>query len=155
MKLYNIAFTGPRNERPEDLPYIHRGIGRLRNRGMGELLAFHTGGASGFDTRIFKGLVYHPDATSVLHVPFGYQREALLGGGEFDHVDFAECPICPSGLNRPRDRNDNYLYQKRNEHMVDSAQLLVYYNPWKKGGTQNCINYAKTTGIEMVNILDL
>jgi uncharacterized phage-like protein YoqJ len=37
-----------------------------------------------------------------------------------------------------------WLYQKRNEWMVDNAtHVLAYYNGSPKGGTFNCLKYAK------------
>ena len=38
----------------------------------------------------------------------------------------------------------NWCYQKRNEWMVDNAtHVMAYYNGKPKGGTYNCITYAK------------
>lgn len=153
MDLLNIAFTGPRNVRQEDFPAIAGGFGVLRNMSS-DLTTFHSGGASGFDTIAFRQTALHDGFSHVLHIPFTYQEQALFLGVP-DTSEFTMCPFCPSGMNKPLTPADNRFYQRRNEHMVDSAQLLVYYNPWKKGGTQNCIDYAKTTGIEMVSILDI
>lgn len=149
LKLYNVAFTGPRNIITSDWAGLNRGLSALR--AMPGPLVLHTGGASGFDTAVFRALRLHPNVHNVLHIPFTYQQQELFQAVP-DTAEFSMCPLCGPIVFNP---SLKYLYQKRNEHMVDSAQLLVYYNPWGKGGTQNCIDYAKTTGIEMVSILDL
>lgn len=157
MKLYNIAFTGPRDMVLSDWSGINRGLKELEGRATNEAIVFHTGGASGFDTAVFRVLGYHPSAVNVLHIPFTYQWQELqvvLKTPPEDILGYmaSMCPLCGPIVYNP---SLKYLYQKRNEHMVDSANLLVYYNPHGKGGTQNCIDYAKTTGIEMVSIFDL
>jgi uncharacterized phage-like protein YoqJ len=44
------------------------------------------------------------------------------------------------------DEGSRVAYQTRNEFLVDNANLLLaYYVPNTKGGTANCIAYAKTT----------
>jgi uncharacterized phage-like protein YoqJ len=47
-----------------------------------------------------------------------------------------------------------WVYQDRNEYMVDRADLVMaYLNPHKnKGGTYNCVTYAKKVGKPVANV---
>lgn len=47
-----------------------------------------------------------------------------------------------------------WVYQRRNEWMVDHADLVIaYWNGIEKGGTYNCVKYAKDKK-DVVNIYD-
>lgn len=46
-----------------------------------------------------------------------------------------------------------WVYQKRNEAMVDASDyVLAYWNGKKKGGTFNCITYAKSVEVHGRNL---
>lgn len=46
-----------------------------------------------------------------------------------------------------------WCMQKRNEYMVDNANVLLAVWDGTSGGTANCIKYAQEKGVEIVNIL--
>ena len=48
-----------------------------------------------------------------------------------------------------------YLMQKRNEYMVDLADKIIAVWNGSKGGTANCVNYAKRKGKEIIYIKPL
>lgn len=49
-----------------------------------------------------------------------------------------------------------WAMQKRNEWMVDnSTALLALWNGDRKGGTFNCVQYAREGGREIINVWDL
>jgi len=45
-----------------------------------------------------------------------------------------------------------YCYSKRNKFMVDNCSQLICYHTGKSGGTERTIQYAKSRGVEIVNI---
>lgn len=49
-----------------------------------------------------------------------------------------------------------WVYQKRNEWMVDNAtHLLAYWNGTTRGGTYNCLTYAMKKQVPYRNIYDV
>ncbi len=44
-------------------------------------------------------------------------------------------------------------YQSRNMWMVDNSSLVLALFTGEKGGTRNTINYAKSQGVEIINLL--
>jgi uncharacterized phage-like protein YoqJ len=54
------------------------------------------------------------------------------------------------------DPSENYpgawVYQKRNEWMVDHAELLIAVWDGTSGGTANCVKYARKDGVEIWRI---
>jgi hypothetical protein len=161
MNLYNIAFTGHRDVLAKDDSAIERGLRNLELMGWvrKQPIHFHTGGAPGFDSRVFKRLGFHDSAINTLHIPFEYQWLALqeylgLPGIEIETYMAPLCKACGPKKDYVRP-TDNYLYQKRNEHMVDVADLLVTYFNGQPSGTKNCIDYAKKKGVEIVDIREL
>lgn len=41
--------------------------------------------------------------------------------------------------------------QRRNEFMVDNADMVLAYHDGSEGGTKNCVDYAKSQGAVVVN----
>ena len=41
--------------------------------------------------------------------------------------------------------------QRRNEFMVDNADMVLAYHDGSEGGTKNCVDYAKSQGTVVVN----
>lgn len=46
---------------------------------------------------------------------------------------------------------DKGCMQRRNEFMVDNADMVLAYHDGSEGGTKNCVNYAKSQGAVVVN----
>lgn len=46
----------------------------------------------------------------------------------------------------------NWKMQKRNEYMVDNSTRQIALHDGTKGGTYNCVKYAKTKGVESINV---
>lgn len=116
---------------------------------------FHSGGAAGFDTLVAvnlnpKALISAAHFKHTLHIPFSYQITALgVVGAHAEDFDLCrECGPKPQYVRA----TDNHLYQRRNEHMVDSADLLVAYYNGQAGGTKNCIEYAVKKGVRVVDV---
>ena len=162
MKLFQIAFTGHREVNPKDIPAITEGVDLLRELGWEIPVVFHIGGASGFDTLVFSRIWPSLNSVEVLHIPFQYQADALYTAVHTYHdepykewLNFVTlCSSCGPKKDYVRPV-DNHLYQKRNEHMVVSSDLLVSYFNGQPSGTKNCIDYAKSVGVPVVDIREL
>ena len=48
-----------------------------------------------------------------------------------------------------------YCYSSRNKFMVDNCSQLICYHTGKSGGTESTIQYAESSGVEIVNIATL
>lgn len=46
------------------------------------------------------------------------------------------------------------LYVKRNRHLVDNSSACISYLTENKGGTFYTVNYAKSKGVEVINIAE-
>lgn len=51
-----------------------------------------------------------------------------------------------------------WMMQKRNEYMIDQLtneeDLLISFHDGSKGGTGNCIEYAKKKGVKIINLYE-
>lgn len=143
--MVTLAFTG---HRPKDLPYpafspmeFDRRIGELVKQER--VTHFVTGGALGVDTLAASHANMH-DIPFTLVLPFEpdvmwrFWREhdrCILR----THMWRAADVVIIGG-----DRYDPAMYQKRNEHMVDMADILAAVWTGKPtGGTANCLRYAQ------------
>lgn len=52
----------------------------------------------------------------------------------------------------PQGRYNPYKLQIRNEYMVDNADVVIAVWDGSKGGTCNCVNYAKKIGKNIIQI---
>lgn len=143
-----IAWTG---HRPKDIPSdfnfqrfaaILDGIG-----GMKGDIAFITGGALGIDSwaaeyAVTRCIPLH------LHLPFSASIMSNADG-LYRHIAHSTSVTVIGG-----DTYDIAMYQKRNESMVDAAQLvLAVWTGKHSGGTANCIRYALKKGVPIYNLL--
>lgn len=56
-------------------------------------------------------------------------------------------------VNESQDYPGVWVYQKRNEWMVDNADaVMAYWNLHEGGGTWNCVKYARKVGKPIANI---
>lgn len=122
---------------------------------------FITGGALGLDTVAFFAVQYvkskgYP-VKNILAVPFKGQEGRWFGkdverynrmlklADEVVYVDIL--PKYSGNYTVPQKLN------VRNHYMVDNAQYVITaYNGSKKGGTFNCLEYAKKNNREIINV---
>jgi len=155
MELFDISFTGHRKIVLSDWSGINAGLSILEQES--DATAFHTGGARGFDTAVFRRLGFHPFAINKLHIPFTYQWVELqqaLGKSAAEITDYmaALCTECGPTVYHSSLKQ---LYLKRDRHMVDESKLLVCYYNGLPGGTEYTINYAKKQGVPVIDIREL
>jgi hypothetical protein len=168
-----VAFTG---HRPKDLPPEYQGW-RERNelvfantqrlfdaieakRGTGYLKGIHVGGALGIDTAV--AMAYGATMLKChLHLPYTVPTmaarwrewdrrilEQMVSGEAGDR--FLVCQTCPE----PGPYAGPEPYDRRNHHMVDSADLLAaFWTGKRQGGTWNAIAYAHKVGKPVVNLI--
>jgi uncharacterized phage-like protein YoqJ len=157
----NIAITGHRpqdlgSRTMEDIQSLARHmVRRCAERWPDEPLIFHTGAAIGVDLWVANAVIAM-GAGNVLHPPLMEPAIYAQRGWTIADSDLLKrvrghsdsiCVICPQPV-AP-------MYQRRNEHMVDSSRLLVaYWSGKPRGGTYNCIQYARRMDVPVLNALD-
>ena len=129
---------------------------------------FITGGALGVDQMAFE-IVYwlkqhkHSDITInlILAMPFEKQASAWREldkeklRSQMNRADKVVLVDTCDGYMMPDIPVGEYHVQKlqnRNEYMVDNASLVVAVWDGTKGGTANCVNYAKKQGKPVITI---
>jgi len=152
-----LAFTG---HRPQDLPtdWTSQTFSRHFDLLMPRIsrywpAAFVTGGALGVDSfaasyALNVGAALHlvlPFTPDVMGARWGLEARKRL---DFHIRHAASVDVLHQGP-----YNGSATYQRRNEAMVDRADLLVaVWSGKRQGGTWNCIRYAHSVGRPMVNI---
>lgn len=108
------------------------------------------GMALGWDTAIAMGCI-RLDIPFVAAVPFKGQESIWPKESQRTYHNVLECAsevviVCKGGF-------DSWKLRRRNEWMVDHAtSLLALYNGGKSGGTYNCVKYAESKSIPMLNV---
>lgn len=131
-----------------------------------EILEVFTGGALGIDQMTFevanelkeKGF----NIKTTLCIPF---RKQYIKWNKQDierykhQIGIADKVIYVDEINKynpSRECIGDYKVwklQKRNEYMVDNSDLVMAYWDGSSGGTKNCIQYAISLSIKVINIL--
>lgn len=173
-----ISFTGSRPQKLWGFDLNHNKYIKLRERLRDEILnimnnspedKFHfiTGGALGFDTIAaqvalklrdeYPGIITHE-----LAVPFEDQPKAWFAKRDIDRYKIIkELSDVVTYVDRvehyqrtkvPIGRYNSFKLQLRNECMVDKADLVIALYDGTKGGTKNCVDYAKKRKKEILII---
>jgi uncharacterized phage-like protein YoqJ len=144
-----IAGTGHRPEKIDEEECRSRVFYNLRDL---EPSVFITGMAAGFDlwaadviqTRLVGWDVW-------CAVPWAGHKPRVAEKELYERVKAASSQVIFV------DESENYrgawVYQKRNEWMVDHADRLLAYWDGTSGGTANCVKYAKKKGVPVRNII--
>lgn len=155
--MHRIAFTGHRSFAGTDRDDVLVGLKRLVNS-LDRRVTISTGGAVGLDTDAFEVTSLSDKVDSILHIPFEYQYDELLRVSHNleGYNNVVRCRQCMSGMKRPLTPADNRFYQLRNEHMVDTSDIVYcYWNGEEQGGTWNTVRYARKVGKPVVDIREL
>ena len=150
-----FAFTG---HRPKDLPegFGFRQVGMaIRDFIDSEGVPpsdFVTGGALGIDSWAAE---YAIERMIPLHLFLPFEPEVMARFWRDPAVARLQRHIAYATTLHITQRGayDVRAYQKRNEQMVDAADLVLAFWTGKKfGGTANCIRYAESVGKPVVNL---
>ena len=176
----NISFTGhrPNNKNMGGYDWnsiknekirkaIFRDIVYLINDSEDKEFRFITGGALGVDQFAFNvvdNITFHTALNIIneLAIPFKDQPNAWFKQEDKDrysyqvskadvvtYVDETDGYI---KMTTPQGRYNPYKLQIRNEYMVDNADVVIAVWDGSKGGTCNCVNYAKKIGKNIIQI---
>lgn len=118
-------------------------------------LYFGAGGALGFDTiaafAVLKLKERYPDIRLILVLPCLSQTRGWAQEDIEIHEDIKQ-------------KADKVVYtsqeyirgcmHKRNRHLVDNSSACISYLTEEKGGTFYTVNYARSKGIEVINIAE-
>jgi uncharacterized phage-like protein YoqJ len=139
-----IAFTGHRHLRYEDVVSKLEGLHHKYPEAV-----WITGGAVGLDSQAAKYAMLHgirlwlilPFPSKVMLLKWSTAQKAFLS----ECIKYAERLSVLSPVFAMR------TYQDRNIRMVDLSDMLAAFFDGSRGGTANCVNYARSIGhpIEM------
>jgi uncharacterized phage-like protein YoqJ len=122
---------------------------------LGGYTHFIVGGAIGVDTWSAESVLFYRDEmgfniTIDLYRPFEGQERMWNSDTKKRYFDIAErcdnvVTVCDGGY-------APWKMQKRNEAMVDDADLVIAVWDGTSGGTENCVKYAEKQGKEIIRI---
>lgn len=144
-----IALTGHRSEDCEPEERVRERIRTALQQAPSPVTAVICGMANGVD-------LWGGDEALSLGIPVWAARPWATHGPRTSDVELyariienAERVVV---VTEADDYPGPWVYQKRNEWMVDNAdEVLAYWSGKKRGGTWNCIKYANKVGKEPLN----
>ncbi len=156
MREITCCFTGHREIPAEKYMYIKgmldEAIERLINSGI---TRFCAGGAKGFDTvaamSVLAAKESHPEVRLALIIPCPEQADHW---SEIDRLNYEEIKRRADEVRIVCEHYTRYCMQQRNRALVDSASVCICYCEKRTGGTAYTVNYAKKSGIEIINVIE-
>lgn len=146
--MVTIAITGHRPEQLDNIDWVTKSLQEVFSSLQPELI--YQGMAAGADLlsaeiAIAMSLPYVAARPWITHTARNEDRELyntiLTNAFRIDIVDPANEYPGP------------WVYHKRNEHMVDNADICVaVWNGSSKGGTAACVRYAKKKGKRIIQL---
>ena len=155
MKNHRVCFTG---HRPDKLVGKETDIRKYLNEEIDKAIAngfvtFITGMCAGIDIMAAELVIMkkydNPDLHLIAASPypnFGY----TWADGWGDRIKYVASKA-DLIVNVSAQYTDKSVFQKRNIWMVDHSNLLISVWNGTSGGTKNTIDYAKQTGIQIIN----
>ena len=151
-----VCFTGHRQmgERISDIEgRLTEAVEALIKKGY---LYFGAGGARGFDAlaseTVLKLKAAHPQIRLILVLPFDeqYQHEKNWTRAEIEQ--YRRLKDRASKVVVLASEYSSGVYYRRNRHLVDNSSVCVAYMNRANTGTSYTVNYARSRGLEVVNI---
>ena len=114
---------------------------------------FGAGGALGFDTLAAQAVLRlrerHPQIRLILVLPCLNQTRGWLQ----ENIDtYEEIKRCADKVTYTSEHYFRGCMQKRNRHLVKNSSCCICYLTKESGGTKNTVDFAKTSGIKIVNL---
>lgn len=154
MKEKACCFTGHRQISPEYLPAISK---KLKDTLIFYIEKryryFGAGGALGFDTLAAQTILLlkkqYPDIRLILVLPCQdqasrWQRQEIE---EYERIKAAADKVVYTS-----EHYYNGCMHKRNRHLVEHSSLCICYLTNDSGGTKYTVDYALSSGLEVVNV---
>ena len=154
MRNETCCFTGhrqiPSGEREKIIERLNKTITKLYRRGV---RYYGTGGALGFDTLAAQTVIRLrescPGMKLILVLPCltqtrGWRSEDVT---EYEHIKAQANKVVYTAQQYTRG-----CMHKRNRHLVNYSGVCVCYLTKGSGGTAYTVRYAKTEGLEIINI---
>ncbi len=152
---YSVCFSGYRLRKfsaTDDLVVVQQRLAATINACVQK--GYHTflsGMADGFDMmaaeEIVKIKALDAQITFIAAIPCYHWR--TLSPHEQGILDAADTVVAVA------EKAGTAAYHMRNRYLVDNASLLVCYYSGTPGGTRYTVNYAKSKGLEIINIFDV
>jgi len=156
MKNISCCFTGHREINPEDVPFVAEKLSEeiLKCIENG-IRRFYAGGAIGFDTLAARCVLAlkeeYPDTELHIIMPCENQTRGWSEENKAAHSDIL------SKADEIKCLSDNYYtgcMQARNRYMVENSSVCISYLTKTAGGSAYTVNYARKSGLEIINIAD-
>lgn len=141
-----VAFTGHRHLKYGD---VVKSLEKIAAEYPGA--TWITGGAYGLDSHAAK---YALDSSIPLWLVLPFPAKILCArwiSHDARELLFRSVREC-TRLSVVSPEFSNVSYQRRNEFMVDAADVLVAFFDGSPGGTANCVHYAKGIGRKTIRV---
>lgn len=153
-KCRTACFTGHRELPAEYLPEISKSLEdavvALIEQGY---CYFGAGGALGFDTLAAQTVLRlrerYPQIRLILVLPCLNQTR---GWPQADIDTYEEIKRCADKVTYTSEHYFRGCMQKRNRYLVDNSSVCVCYLTKPTGGTAYTVNYARRSGLRIINI---
>lgn len=156
MRGKTACFTGHRKIPPESIPELSQRLKNTLLRLIEEgYMYFGAGGALGFDTLATQCVLslkkQYPHIKLILVLPCITQTK---GWSKNDIAIYEEIKSQADKVVYTSQEYTRGCMHKRNRHLVDNSSACISYLTENKGGTFYTVNYAKSKGVEVINIAE-
>jgi len=151
-----VCFTGHRRIK-EPLPEVENRVMELVEKLIQQGFQwFCAGGARGFDALasevILKLKETYPQIHLVLVLPFDEQYRKDRGWKPSEIEQYQRLKEQASKVIILAPEYSSGIYHKRNRYLVDNSSVCIAYMTKENSGTGYTVKYAKSKGLEIVNI---
>ncbi len=156
MREKTACFTGHRKIPPESISELSQWLKNTLLRLIEEgYMYFGAGGALGFDTLATQCVLslkkQYPHIKLILVLPCITQTK---GWSKNDIAIYEEIKSQADKVVYTSQEYTRGCMHKRNRHLVDNSSACISYLTENKGGTFYTVNYAKSKGVEVINIAE-
>lgn len=156
MREATCCFTGHRQIPAGKFMYIKGNLDEeIENQIKNGVTTFCVSGAKGFDTiaamSVLAAKQSHPEIKLVLILPCANQAQYW---SELDKLNYEEIKRRADEVIVLSEHYTNYCMHLRNRALVDRSGVCICYLEKNTGGTAYTVNYAKRSGIKIINLID-